>query len=82
MLWAHIEIVTCITLSLYSFQNDSIKDPEFLKKLEEGCYQFNDSVWDRYEFQNCNKLTSWRQRTLFLVNISLYQEHKVLLLYL
>ena len=46
----------------------SVLDPDFLRKLEQGCYSHVAAVWDRYEFEHCRKLTSWKRRTGFLVS--------------
>ena len=46
----------------------SVLDPDFLRKLEQGCYSHVSAVWDRYEFEHCRKLTSWKRRTGFLVS--------------
>ena len=58
----------------------SVLDPDFLRKLEQGCYSHVAAVWDRYEFEHCRKLTSWKRRTGFLVSeykISTFSEcHK------
>ena len=35
--------------------------------LESGCYNYVESVWDRYEFEHCNKLQAWKRRSNFLV---------------
>ena len=47
----------------------SVLDPDFLRKLEQGCYSHVAAVWDRYEFEHCRKLTSWKRRTGFLVSL-------------
>jgi len=56
----------------------SVLDPDFLRKLEQGCYSHVSAVWDRYEFEHCRKLTSWKRRTGFLVSsLRNFQKMKV-----
>ena len=56
----------------------SVLDPDFLRKLEQGCYSHVSAVWDRYEFEHCRKLTSWKRRTGFLVSsLQNFQKMKV-----
>ena len=31
--------------------------------LEDGCRAFSTAVWERFEFEFCPKLTSWKSRT-------------------
>ena len=47
-----------------------LPDRTFLRMLESGCYNYVESVWDRYEFEHCNKLQAWKRRSNFLVSIS------------
>ena len=44
-----------------------LKDRDFLRMLEAGCYNYVESVWDRYEFEHCNKLNAWKKRSNYLV---------------
>ena len=58
----------------------SVLDPDFLRKLEQGCYSHVAAVWDRYEFEHCRKLTSWKRRTGFLVSFGTFSQTAVILM--